>query len=250
MKKNIYKIIIAFVCMGFFYNNLSAQCTPDPGITTTGVYPLSLPFGKVNQAYNQVIQFYIIKDTTVLVPVFGAVNATIDSFTIFKINGMPNGMSFGCNSSNCAIAGGKNGCGTFKGTPTQKGTFPLEVILKIRVTALGITQTIYDTIDNYVLLIESGVNVTNAIALNSADYKAYPNPVINGLVNLDVWNNSAKNFTVQMFNVQGKEVLNQVFELMVGYNKNTMNTAPLAKGIYLIKINHESHQFEQKIIIE
>lgn len=250
MEKNIYKIMLLLVLGLTSYGNLNAQCTPDPSITTTGVYPLSLPAGKVGQVYNQVIQFYITKDTTVTVPVIGSVNATIDSFTIFKINGIPNGMTFNCNTSNCTIAGGTNGCGNFKGTPTQKGNFPLQIILKIRATALGLTQTIYDTIDNYSLSVESGVSVKNSISASSNNYQVYPNPVNGNFLNIAFWNSNAANFTAQLFDVQGKLVLNQVFELSPGLNNNALNTGILAKGIYLFKINHEYSQFQQKIIIE
>jgi hypothetical protein len=50
--------------------------------------------------------------------------------------------------------------------------------------------------------------------------------------------------------MQGKEVLNQQFDLDFGLNKNKINTEQLAKGIYLVKVNHGNSQFEQKIIIE
>jgi hypothetical protein len=50
--------------------------------------------------------------------------------------------------------------------------------------------------------------------------------------------------------MQGKEVLNQQFDLNFGLNKNTINTEKLAKGIYLVKVNHENSRFEQKIVIE
>ncbi len=250
MKQNLYKIIIAIICITGVNLKVIAQCTPDPSITTTGVYPLNLPNAKVGQAYNQVLQFYITKDTVVTVPVFGEVNATIDSFTIFKIIGMPNGLSFNCNTSTCTIAGGTNGCANVSGTPTQKGTYPLQIILKIRASALSVTQTIYDTMYNYTMTVESGVNIKNANSIQSSNYQIYPNPITNNQLNFEVWSNDAANCAVQLFSMQGKEVFNQQFDLDFGLNKNKINTEQLAKGMYLVKVNHGNSQFEQKIIIE
>lgn len=241
---------MAFICLSTIHLTVNAQCTPDPSIKTTGVYPLTLPAAKVGQAYSEVLQFYVTKDTTVTVPVLGEVSATIDSFTIFKIIGIPNGMSYKCNSSTCTIAGGTNGCANVTGTPTQKGTYPLQIILKIRASALSLTQTIYDTMYNYTVTVESGVGINNTNNVKDASYKIFPNPITNNQLNFEVWNNDAANCTVQLFSMQGKEVFNQQFDLNFGLNKNTINTEQLAKGIYLVKINHENSQFEQKIVVE
>lgn len=250
MEKNIYKIMLLLVLGLTCYSNLNAQCTPDLSIKTSGVYPLTLPAAKVGQAYSEVLQFYVTKDTSISIPIFGNVDATIDSFSILKVIGIPNGMSFQCNTSNCTIAGGTNGCAKVSGTPTQKGTYPLQIVLKIRATAIGFTQTIYDTMYNYTVKVESGVGIINANDVKDADYKIFPNPITNNQLNFEVWNNNATNCTVQLFSMQGKEVFNQQFDLSFGLNKNSINTEQLAKGIYLIKINHEYSQFQRKIIIE
>jgi Secretion system C-terminal sorting domain len=104
--------------------------------------------------------------------------------------------------------------------------------------------------NNYAITVENGVGIINAANLKDASYKIFPNPISNNQLNLEIWNNDAVNCNVQLFNMQGKEVFNQQFDLDFGLNKNKINTEQLAKGIYLVKVNHGNSQFEQKIIIE
>jgi hypothetical protein len=103
---------------------------------------------------------------------------------------------------------------------------------------------------NYSITVESGVGINNGNDIKDAGYKIFPNPITNNQLNFEVWNNNASNCTVQLFSMQGKEVISQQFDLNFGLNKNTINTEKLAKGIYLVKVNHENSQFEQKIVIE
>ncbi len=250
MKKIFFKTIITGLILSFIQLNTNAQCTPDLSLQSTGVYPVILPSAKVGLPYSEILQFHVVKDSSVTVPVFGKVDATIDSFTIFKVNGIPEGMSFICNTSNCTIPGGGNGCAKITGTPTTKGIYPLQIILKVRVTALGFTQTQLDTMNNYTVTVESSLGINNGNDVKDASYKIFPNPISNNQLNFEIWNNDAANCTIQLFSMQGKEVFNQQFDLNFGLNKNTINTEQLAKGIYLVKINHENSQFEQKIIIE
>jgi hypothetical protein len=250
MKNIFYKTIITGLILGLYQLNIYAQCTPDLSLQSTGVYPVILPTAKVGLPYNEILQFHVVKDSSVTVPVFGKVNAKIDSFTIFQVIGIPEGMSFICNTSNCTIPGGGNGCAKVTGTPTTKGVYPLQIILKVRVTALGFTQTQLDTMYNYTITVESGVGINNGNDLKDVGYNIFPNPITNNQLNFEVWNNNASNCTIQLYSMQGKEVFNQQFDLNFGLNKNTINTEKLAKGIYLVKVNHENSRFEQKIVIE
>ncbi|MCF8429085.1 MAG: hypothetical protein K9G64_03045, partial [Bacteroidia bacterium] len=178
MNQKFYKIIIT--CIGLFLINsfINAQCTPDTLLVNTGVYPATLPAARVGQTYAQVLQFHVTKDTMVTVPILGTTKANVDSFTIVQVNGIPNGMNFQCNTTNCTIPGGGNGCADIKGIPTQKGVFPLEIILKIKVS-IGIlgSQTVYDTLTAYSVTVNGGVSVKNANQNDNFNYQIFPNPI-------------------------------------------------------------------------
>jgi hypothetical protein len=68
MKKNYFKILIVIAFTIYNTLNLNAQCTPDLSHKTSGVIPAVLPAGNVGQSYEQVLQFYIVKDTVVTIP--------------------------------------------------------------------------------------------------------------------------------------------------------------------------------------
>lgn len=201
-------------------------------------------------AYDQVLQYYIIKDTVVNVPGLGDIAATIDSFTITKITGYPAGLNYQCNSSNCGIAGGGNGCVKVSGTPTQKGIFPLQIFIKIRASAFGISQDQYDTITSYVMTVNSGVSINNANATSGFEYNIFPNPTTNNQFDLTIKNSSSKNCTIKVFNIQGALVAMQSVDLNIGFNQNKVSLDGLSKGIYLIQLETENEHFQQKIVLE
>lgn len=251
MKIKFYNFL-AILSFTFLLNvNSSAQCSPDTSINTTGVTPTSLANGKVGQPYNQVLQYYVVKDTLVSLPGLGDFNATIDSFSIVQITGYPNGLSYQCNTSNCTTPGGVNGCINVTGTPTEEGVFPLEIILKIRATenTFKITQTQYDTISSYVLTINANTSVNKNEKTQIPDYQVFPNPAKNEFY-LNVYSTNNQNCNIQIINLQGQTVMSDHFEMKNGLNKNTINIAHLAKGIYLLQINNGTSQFHQKLLVE
>lgn len=251
MKQKFYKIIAAFIGIFLINSFANAQCTPDLSLVTTGVYPAVLPAARVGQTYAQVLQFHVTKDTMVTVPILGTTKANVDSFTIVKVNGIPNGMSFQCNTANCAIPGGGNGCADIKGIPTQKGVFPLEIILKIKVS-IGIlgSQTVYDTLNAYSLIVNSPVSIKNANQNENFNYQIFPNPITNNQFNLSVWNKNSNYCTVKVYNIQGVLVAMQLVNLNTGFNHQNIQLDGIAKGIYLLQIENENNQFHEKIVVE
>lgn len=250
MKQKFYKLLATGVSLFLLNSFAIAQCTPDPSIKSSGVFPTSLPAGRVGQAYDQVLQYYIIKDTVVNVPGLGNIPATIDSFTITNITGYPAGLSYQCNTSNCRIAGGGNGCVKVSGTPTQSGVFPLQIFLEIKASAFGVSQTQVDTITSYVMTINSGVSVKNTNNIENFEYEIFPNPIVNNQFNLSVWSKNSTQCTVKVFNIQGALVALQLVNLNAGFNQQNIQLDGLAKGIYLLQLENETNQFHQKIVVE
>jgi len=250
MIQKFYKLLATGVSLFLLNSFVIAQCTPDPSVKTTGVFPATLPAGKVGQAYNQILQFYIVKDTIVNVPPFGDIPATIDSFTITNITGYPAGLTYQCNTSNCSITGGGNGCVKVSGTPTQSGVFPLQIFLEIKASAFGQSQKQADTITSYVMTINSGVSVKNTNNIENFEYEIFPNPIVNNQFNLSVWNKNSTQCTVKVFNIQGALVALQSINLNAGFNQQNIQLDGLTKGIYLLQLENETNQFHQKIVVE
>ena len=250
MKKNYFKILIVIAFTIYNTLNLNAQCTPDLSHKTSGVIPAVLPAGNVGQSYEQVLQFYIVKDTVVTIPGLGDIEATIDSFSVTSITGYPAGLTYQCNTSTCTIPGGGNGCIKVSGTPTQKGIFPLQIFVRVKATALGFSQTQNDTITSYVMTVNSGVSINEASASSKFNYLVYPNPVTASELNIDILNKNAGIGYAKIIDIQGKTILNESLILNNGLNKTKLNISNINKGIYFIQLFNGVDQVQQKLIIE
>ncbi|SHE81566.1 Por secretion system C-terminal sorting domain-containing protein [Psychroflexus salarius] len=86
------------------------------------------------------------------------------------------------------------------------------------------------------------VTLSNTSFTNS-DVVMYPNPVKGNLVSISI--NNADTFTVEVYNVLGKQVLKQTA------NKSTqLNTAELNSGVYLVKITEGNQSLTKKLIVQ
>lgn len=72
----------------------------------------------------------------------------------------------------------------------------------------------------------------------------YPNPVVNGLLNVYVEPN-AKNLTLKLFDLNGNEVL----ESLVHASLNTIDVTAMKKGMYMLVVGNASVMHTQKIMI-
>jgi hypothetical protein len=215
---------------------LNAQCTPDGSITKPGFYPSSLPEANVGVAYSEVINFKIIKDTTVIV--FGNPTlATIDSATITKVTGMPDGLTFQLNKPRKTYTPAETGCALVSGTPTKGGTFKLQIILKIyaKIGSFGVAQA--DTIDNFVIVVKGTAALPE---LANQTNLVYPNPLTTDKLSINT-NLVEPGTVISIYNYQGQLVSTSVF-----------NSESLAfdypKGLYFIRLTNGDKVSRVKLV--
>jgi hypothetical protein len=229
----VYSIIlISFIT---FSREVSAQCTPDTTIKSSGIYPAFLDNAKESVPYNQNIQFFINRDT--LVTYLGQqIVANIDSIKITGVKGMPAGFSYACNNATCAARGGTPGCAKITGTATtgSAGTYPLTVYYQVFARAnLGgfpISQTISDSNTRYTLTVESATGLS--FLAGEVGFDLFPNPA-NEYATI-LLNYAGELSKVEVFTLDGKEM-----DMIVEYKTNmiaTIKTAGLNSGLYLVKI--------------
>ena len=119
-------------------NQLSGQCTPDPGcvdIDEPGQYcPEVFPPVVRDEAYDQVLTFIL---PPLEYDVLGTIY-TLDSVAVDSVKNIPPGMVYSSNST--GYAAGKAYCAQLTGTPTEKGTFPVEIYLRAFATPDGGSQ--------------------------------------------------------------------------------------------------------------
>jgi glycosidase len=83
------------------------------------------------------------------------------------------------------------------------------------------------------------------IPYNPGHILIYPNPVIIGQVIIDI-ESSAKNQTLKLFDLSGKEVL----ETLLHSSVNEIDVSSLKKGMYLTKISNADGTYTQKLVIK
>ncbi|MCS7085960.1 MAG: hypothetical protein NZ534_07795, partial [Bacteroidia bacterium] len=143
----MYKIVLTALATISLCAELRAQCTANPNITSTGLYPNPAPDGTVNTPYNNgaalsmTVKFP--RDSTFTLALDGlppliplpSVLVTYTSFTITGTTNVPPGMTFstsGCNNPGCVypispLEATNRGCIPLSGTPTQSGVYELGV---------------------------------------------------------------------------------------------------------------------------
>lgn len=117
-----------------------SQCTPDANCSFTQVLcPSSLASGCAATSYSQVI--------TVAAPASITYNGGTYPIVRIKLNsivGLPTGVTYTCNPSNCTFNGNSRGCITISGTPATAGSYPLTANTTVTIQ-ISIFQAPYDT---------------------------------------------------------------------------------------------------------
>ncbi len=236
MTKNLLILSLFFLAV----LKVNAQCTPDNSITQPGFYPSSLPDAAVSTAYNQVLQFKIIKDTTVLL--FGnPTAASIDSATIVKVNGMPDGLTFQLNKPRKTYTPAETGCALISGIPAKAGTFKLQIILKIyaKLGSFAVSQP--DSIKNFSIVV-TGTAVTQEIISNSKI--VYPNPLKADKLTINS-NAVFPGTLLSIYNCQGQLIASQKLE---GQESSISFSYP--KGLYWISFDNGTFTKRVKLVKE
>ncbi|MCP4120651.1 MAG: hypothetical protein GY751_02735, partial [Bacteroidetes bacterium] len=132
------KKIFTFFLFTFSGLLLHAQnCTPDPAYAggSAGVYPLPYdpatnPDGGIDEiaCIGQPYEFTFtsVSDTFI----FQGNTYVLDSFILTGVSGLPEGLDFACEPSNCTLYFGEMGCMSIYGTPTAAnapGEYPLTI---------------------------------------------------------------------------------------------------------------------------
>jgi len=231
-----------------------AQCTPDPSLIPDafGVYPdttTNFVNGMVNSPYTQVLHFKAPSDAGDIDPAYAG--QTIESFTVTGVDGMPPGLNYACNISNCQYTGGGTGCATISGTPTEVGTFEMTINITavVLVTLVpGFPPTplnVDESFDGYrIIVLDEGSASLEKIEKSSLTL--YPNPLNTQLTlsNLKDFNGVS---VVHILNLEGKVLQSADAN---GSEILVLNTAALAAGVYIVEVQHADGIERKRIIKE
>lgn len=240
--KNTTKI--SFLLISFLFVHFAfAQCTPNTQMPKGAILPESLKVGYKNTPYSDVIYYRAPLDTSATTQ-FGTFPVRIDSMEIIKVEGLPAGFTYQCNTGNCRFNGGESGCLTLTGTLSTTGSFPIKVYLKtyatVKTTFADLPQTQEDINEKYVLTINAAVGMA-AIGLNDA-VAIFPNPVKDVLY---VQSKSEKSNEVSLTDVTGRLLYVGKFDEQCAITTNSFSS-----GVYFIKLSSGGETLTRKIVIE
>lgn len=240
--KNTTKILILLLTL-LQVQYAIGQCTPNAQMPKGAILPEQLKVGYANQSYSEVIYYRAPLDTTVESRL-GTFPVRIDSMEIIKVEGLPNGFTFKCNTDNCRFNGGVSGCLTLSGTLNTTGSFPIKVYLKtyatVKTTFADIPQTQEDINDKYVLNIYGAVGV-GMVSLKDA-IVVYPNPAKDYLY---INNYYGGDYEAILTDFTGRKVYVESFVADA-----IVSTKELLQGVYFLQIKSGEEAFIKKIIIE
>lgn len=240
--KKIYLLILPLL----FSLYANAQCTPDPNWNSFGISPGKLPDGEVGTGYATIISFVAPKDTSIVYN-GTTVNATIDSATVEKISGYPQGFIWKCNNTSCTWKGGQKGCALLEGNAVAShlNKYQIKVYVRTYFRIVGLSN-LFDRIDSSVIdfKIIGGINSVNETN-SQPSFNVFPNPVKN-ILQVEANNVSSTSTQVAIYNLLGQTILNKVIK----GNLNSIDVSELPKGIYIISFNNNSNLLSQKLIIE
>ena len=240
------KLLLLASAMFLLTLNLSAQCTPDPQFTSSGVYPDSatnfLP-ACLGEPYVQLITNVVPADTFVLI-LGNPFPINIDSINVISVTGLPAGLTFACNNGDCAFLGGTTGCAQITGTPTVEGVFVVTIELKAYVGGGGEATAQAFTLDYYKIVVTDCNTTVGLNDMNSSTFKMFPNPANDKVSIQGLENKSIDQITLT--DASGKTV--QTYE--VNGNQIEINTAELNVGLYFVNIYNANGMDTLKLVIE
>lgn len=236
------KLLLSFTLLFAVTTGLNAQCTPGANYadSTYGVWPDTIqnfPLAEQNVFYVTDLNFKVPDDAGDIDPTYAG--ATIQSFVVNNVSGLPTGMSYSCNISNCTYAGGANGCAQISGTCATQGVYDIQIDLTATVLILGNPVPVPRSFTGYKI----EVGATGIVTLLQKDVTFAPNPVANELSMSGLY--SAGIQSASIFNASGQLVKSIETN---SYDKVDVNVSDLTDGIYMVHLQGVNGTLVKKFI--
>jgi len=253
MKKTLLSLMSTFAVTLLMAQN----CTPDGAFTAVGVYPDSatnMAVAYVGQAYSQTITVIAPVDTCVQVLPFGpCTTVPIDSIVVESVTGLPPGftiMAENFNNLNFQFPGGTTSCMIVQGTaqPGDEGTYPILVSGTSYANVAGLPQSQPYSVDYYFIEIVNTVGIDDVDDLTFSISQNIPNPVKNyTTISYNMPNYG--NVSVQIRNILGEMVINDVISAQEGKNTYRIDATNLSNGLYFYQFSLDNKVVTKKFIV-
>jgi hypothetical protein len=167
----------------------------------------------------------------------------------FDVQGLPSGISYQCDISNCQYPSSIDGCIQLNGAPTVAGTFSVPVNMTINIQIPAITDPVFGTvifpatpIDIPTFAAQTyDLFISDATSIKGIDFrsKIYPNP-------------SNSDFTIEVNFPMNLIIYNNLGQIVYSekiINNTKINKSEIGSGIFIVEISDENKVEKQKLII-
>lgn len=79
--------------------------------------------------------------------------------------------------------------------------------------------------------------------------EVYPNPALEGTVNIDFNTDNEKKWKISVFNTTGQQISSDIRVIEKGNSVQTFDLNGFSEGVYFIKIEHSEKQFYKKVVV-
>ena len=244
------KILLLFLLLAGIQMAVAQSCEPDPQYADfpAGVYPLpdpegaplTLPMGYENQPY-ELLFTAVVPDTAFIslngdpdnVTPIDLTNVTLDSIT-----GLPPGLSYDCNPSDCIFPELTEGCVLVSGTPEQAGTYSLVVYTTVPINPIISIQITFPgdlAAGEYNIIIDEDIAIDDPIKDVIGLGQNVPNP-FSDVTEIQVDTKQSGTFEFKVYNIIGKLLHEEEVSLSVGQNTITFDGSHLHSGMYFYSV--------------
>ena len=248
MKKSLLTILF-FTALTT--SSFAQVCTLDPNASGL-IYPME-PDSTTNrwQWYEQTITITVPTDTTV-----PPLTVYIDSIFLDSVRGLPNGLTYGCNSSlgNCNYLGGTDGCFIISGTVNDSaGVYPItfDVIIAgvLDSTGTGGDPLILPySLDVYSLYVGEALGV-QLLNLSKFDViQNVPNP-FNGSTTIKFNSPLSEKVDFFVYDMIGRQVHSSKINAVTGVNTINYTSEKLAPGAYFYTLANSKSRITKRMIV-
>ena len=239
MKLAAVTVLVGITGSALSSQTAQAQCTPDVSYTTPGYYPIPLPSPQAGQAYNQTITFVFPSTVDI-----SGIQATIKEVKIDSVVGLPPGITFQCNMTDCTYPvtpTSFRGCAQLSGQVPVNAGGPYEVKLfgTAQVSLLGSPPFPYSQSDTLNLFVKWPAGFSSNTVENG-DIRYYNRSL--HFENLNILQNAK----LEILSISGQKV----HSAPVTSNGVIVLPNTLSTGMYIVRLSTGYNTLVRKIVIE
>ncbi len=231
---------------------VSTQCTPGdesscPDLEGNGeICPEMLPKAIIDELYSQ--EFTILAPPTYE---YQGLPFNLHHITLKSIDNMPPGITWVSNSADSVFMVGTYYCVLLEGTPSEKGDFPLRIVVDVYIPGIGGSDpikvaTVTDS-TSLTISVTDPSGIGDLSDYNISQMKCSPNPFARDFEIL-IKSREPEDVIVEVHSLMGMVMLARTHSLQTGENRIQLNGSGLLPGIYFLSIRNEHGALTRRIV--